>query len=79
MTQGVGGRRGGKFMVSSASSHQACFGKLSFYGALKGERGQVWERIMAKYVLAANLLGREHEGSRSSENILIKITLYVQR
>jgi len=51
---------------------------ISFYGALKGEFGQAWERIMAKYVLAADLLGREHEGSRSSVNILIKITVYVQ-
>lgn len=52
---------------------------LSFYGALKGECGQAWEGIMAEYVLAANLLGREHKGSRSSVNILIKITVYVQR
>lgn len=52
---------------------------LSFYGALKGEHGQAWERIMGKYVLAANLLGGEHEGSRSSVDVLIKITLYVQR
>lgn len=52
---------------------------ISFYGALKGERGQAWERIMAKNVLTANLLGREHKGSRSSVNILIKITVYIQR
>lgn len=52
---------------------------LSFYGALKGERGQAWERIMAEYVLAANLLGRERERSRSRVDILIKITVYVQR
>ena len=45
---------------------------ISFYEALKGERGQAWDRITAKYVLAANLLGREHEGSRSSVNILNK-------
>lgn len=32
---------------------------LSFYGALKAEHGQAWERMTAKYVLAANLLGRE--------------------
>lgn len=80
MTQGMEGRRAGKFMVSSPSSHQASVLENDIvYGAFKGEHGQAWERIMAKYVLTANLLGREHEGSRSSMNILIKITVYVQK
>lgn len=75
-----GGQKGWKIYGQQCWFSPSLFWKmLSFYGDLKGERGQAWERIMAKHVLAANLLGREHEGSRSSVNILIKITLYVQR
>lgn len=74
-----GGQKEWKNGQQSSFSPSLFWKMLSFYGALKGERGQAWERIMAEDVLAANLLGRECEGSRSSVSILIKITVYVQR
>lgn len=76
MTQAAGGRRNGK-MVSSPCSHQASV--LENVIILWSIKGGARERIMAEDVLAANLLGRECEGSRSSVSILIKITVYAQR
>lgn len=80
MTEGMEGRRAGKFMVSSPSSHQASIleNGIVLWSITRGPWAGVGG-IMAKYVLAANLLGREHKGSRKSVNPLRKIPVYIQR